>query len=115
MISQSKLQKTLNRLTGPSYHGNKVREQLSRSLPVHVTFHVKGGTIKLPVTIEDGQACLRYKEMVAFSPFIPFADNEEMNIKESNIIVINEAKPEIKENYLNYIGAIVPVEKKIIA
>jgi hypothetical protein len=38
-----------------------------------------------------------------------------MNIKESNIIVINEAKPEIKENYLNYIGAIVPVEKKIIA
>ena len=50
-----------------------------------------------------------------FSPFIPFADNEEMNIKESNIIVINEAKPEIKENYLNYIGAIVPVEKKIIA
>ena len=50
-----------------------------------------------------------------FSPFIPFADNEEMNIKESNIIVINEANPEIKENYLNYIGAIVPVEKKIIA
>ena len=74
MISQSKLQKTLNRLTGPSYHGNKVREQLSRSLPVHVTFHVKGGTIKLPVTIEDGQACIRYKEIVAFSPFIPFDD-----------------------------------------
>ena len=50
-----------------------------------------------------------------FSPFIPFADNEEMNIKETNIIVINEPKPEIKENYLNYIGAIVPVEKKIIS
>ena len=30
-----------------------------------------------------------------FSPFIPFADNEEMNIKESNIIVINEANREI--------------------
>ena len=49
-----------------------------------------------------------------FSPFIPFADNEEMSIKENNIIIVNEPKPEIKENYLNYIGAVVPVENKII-
>ena len=50
-----------------------------------------------------------------FSPFIPFAENEEMSIKENNILIVNEPKPEIKENYLNYIGAIVPVEKKIIS
>ena len=50
-----------------------------------------------------------------FSPFIPFAENEEMIIKEENIIVVNEPKSEIRDNYLNYIGAIVPVEKKIIS
>ena len=50
-----------------------------------------------------------------FSPFIPFAENEEMIIKEDNIIVVNEPKSEIKDNYLNYVGAIVPVEKKIIS
>ena len=50
-----------------------------------------------------------------FSPFIPFAENEEMHIKEEHIITINDPKSEIKNNYLNYIGAIVPVEKKIIA
>ena len=49
-----------------------------------------------------------------FSPFIPYADDEQMSIKESNIIIVNEPKPEIKENYLNYIGAVVPVENKII-
>ena len=50
-----------------------------------------------------------------FSPFIPFAENEEMIIKEENIIVVNEPKSEIRDNYLNYVGAIVPVEKKIIS
>lgn len=50
-----------------------------------------------------------------FSPFIPFAENEEMIIKEENIITINEPKSEIRDNYLQYIGAIVPVEKKIIS
>ena len=50
-----------------------------------------------------------------FSPFIPFAENEEMNIKEENIKTVNEPKKEIRDNYLQYIGAIVPVEKKIIS
>ena len=38
-----------------------------------------------------------------------------MNIKEENIITVNEPKKEIRDNYLQYIGAIVPVEKKIIS
>ena len=38
-----------------------------------------------------------------------------MHIKEEHIITVNDAKSEIRDNYLNYIGAIVPVEKKIIA
>ena len=50
-----------------------------------------------------------------FSPFIPFAENEEMHIKEENIITVNDPKSEIKDNYLQYVGAIVPVEKKIIS
>jgi len=50
-----------------------------------------------------------------FSPFIPFAENEEFDIKEENIITVNEPKTDIRDNYLNYIGAIVPVEKKIIS
>jgi len=50
-----------------------------------------------------------------FSPFIPFAENEEFDIKEENIITVNEPKADIRDNYLNYIGAIVPVEKKIIS
>ena len=49
-----------------------------------------------------------------FSPFIPFAENEEMIIKEENIITVNDPKSEIKDNYLQYVGAIVPVEKKVI-
>ena len=49
-----------------------------------------------------------------FSPFIPFAENEEMHIKEENIITVNDPKSEIKDNYLQYVGAIVPVEKKVI-
>ena len=50
-----------------------------------------------------------------FSPFIPFAENDEFDIKEENIITINEPKTEIRDNYLQYIGAVVPVEKKIIS
>ena len=50
-----------------------------------------------------------------FSPFIPFAENEELKIKTVNIISINEPKKEIRDNYLQYIGAIVPVENKIIS
>jgi len=50
-----------------------------------------------------------------FSPFIPFAENDEFDIKEENIITVNEPKADIRDNYLNYIGAIVPVEKKIIS
>ena len=50
-----------------------------------------------------------------FSPFIPFAENEEFDIKEEHIITVNEPKADIRDNYLNYIGAIVPVEKKIIS
>ena len=49
-----------------------------------------------------------------FSPIIPFAENEEMIIKEENIITVNEPKSEIRDNYLQYVGAIVPVEKKVI-
>tara|TARA_B100000749_G_C18444490_1_gene473658 strand:+ start:2351 stop:2689 length:339 start_codon:yes stop_codon:yes gene_type:complete len=74
MISQSKLQKTLNRLTGPTHHGNLVREQLSRSAPVHVTYHLEEETVNLPITIENGQAYLRYKEIVATAHFVPFDD-----------------------------------------
>ena len=73
-------------------------------------------TIKKPfvlIPMQQNQSSGQESKLY-FSPFIPFADNEEMNIKESNIIVINEPKPEIKENYLNYIGAVVPVENKII-
>jgi hypothetical protein len=50
-----------------------------------------------------------------FSPFIPFAENEEMIIKEQNIITVNEPKTEIRDNYLQYTGQVVPVEKKIIS
>ena len=50
-----------------------------------------------------------------FSPFIPFAENEEFDIKEENIITVNEPKADIRDKYLNYVGAIVPVEKKIIS
>ena len=37
-----------------------------------------------------------------------------MHIKEENIITVNDPKSEIKDNYLQYVGAIVPVEKKVI-
>ena len=79
---------------------------------IHGSVAIKKPFVLIPMAQNPGSSA---ETKLYFSPFIPFADNEEMNIKESNIIVINEAKPEIKENYLNYIGAIVPVEKKIIA
>tara|TARA_Y100001973_G_C5186594_1_gene328237 strand:+ start:1104 stop:1424 length:321 start_codon:yes stop_codon:yes gene_type:complete len=50
-----------------------------------------------------------------FSPFIPFAEKDEMTIKEENIITVNEPKTEIRDNYLQYTGHVVPVEKKIIS
>ena len=50
-----------------------------------------------------------------FSPFIPFAENDEFTIKEENIITVNEPKKEITDNYLQYTGQIIPVEKKIIS
>ena len=33
-----------------------------------------------------------------FSPFIPFAENEEFDIKEENIITVNEPKKDIRGN-----------------
>ena len=50
-----------------------------------------------------------------FSPFIPFAEKDEMTIKEENIITVNEPKTEIRDNYLQYTGQVIPVEKKIIS
>ena len=44
-----------------------------------------------------------------------YAENDEFDIKEENIITVNEPKSEIRDNYLQYIGAVIPVEKKIIA
>jgi len=74
-------------------------------------------TIKKPfVLIPMGQNPGASQESkLYFSPFIPFAENEEFDIKEENIITVNEPKTDIRDNYLNYIGAIVPVEKKIIS
>jgi len=74
-------------------------------------------TIKKPfVLIPMGQNPGASQESkLYFSPFIPFAENEEFDIKEENIITVNEPKADIRDNYLNYIGAIVPVEKKIIS
>ena len=74
-------------------------------------------TIKKPfVLIPMGQNPGASQESkLYFSPFIPFAENEEFDIKEENIITVNEPKTDIRDNYLNYVGAIVPVEKKIIS
>ena len=74
-------------------------------------------TIKKPfVLIPMGQNPGASQESkLYFSPFIPFAENEEFDIKEENIITVNEPKTEIRDNYLQYIGAVVPVEKKIIS
>ena len=47
---------------------------------------------------------------------IPMAQNPGSNTetKEEHIITVNDPKSEIKDNYLQYVGAIVPVEKKVI-
>ena len=51
---------------------------------------IKKPFVLIPMAQNPGSSA---ETKLYFSPFIPFADNEEMNIKESNIIVINEAKP----------------------
>jgi hypothetical protein len=66
----------------------------------------------IPMQRNPGQGA---ETKIYFTPFIPFADNEEFDIKEENIITVNEPKEEIRDNYLQYIGAIIPVEKKIIS
>jgi len=74
-------------------------------------------TIKKPfvlIPMQQNQSSGQESKLY-FSPFIPFAENEEFDIKEENIITVNEPKSEIRDNYLNYVGAIVPVEKKIIS
>ena len=48
-----------------------------------------------------------------FSPFIPFAENEEFDIKEENIITVNEPKTDIRDNYLNYIGQSYQLRKRL--
>ena len=74
-------------------------------------------TIKKPfvlIPMQQNQSASQESKLY-FSPFIPFAENDEFNIKEENIITVNEPKSEIRDNYLQYIGAVIPVEKKIIS
>ena len=73
---------------------------------------IKKPFVLIPMAQNPGSSA---ETKLYFSPYIPFADNEEMHIKEENIITVNDPKKEISDNYLNYIGAIVPVEKKIIS
>jgi hypothetical protein len=68
--------------------------------------------VLIPMTQNPGTGA---ETKLYFSPFIPFAENEEMIIKEQNIITVNEPKTEIRDNYLQYTGQVVPVEKKIIS
>ena len=77
-----------------------------------VSVSIKKPFVLIPMAQNPGSSS---ETKLYFSPFIPFAENEEMIIKEENIIVVNEPKSEIRDNYLNYVGAIVPVEKKIIS
>ena len=77
-----------------------------------VSVSIKKPFVLIPMAQNPGSSS---ETKLYFSPFIPFAENEEMHVKEEHIITINDPKSEIKNNYLNYIGAIVPVEKKIIA
>ena len=77
-----------------------------------VSVSIKKPFVLIPMAQNPGSSS---ETKLFFSPFIPFAENEEMIIKEENIIVVNEPKSEIRDNYLNYVGAIVPVEKKIIS
>ena len=79
---------------------------------VKTVTRIKKPFVLIPMAQNPGTS---QESKLYFSPFIPFAENEEFDIKEENIIKINEPKKDIRDNYLNYIGAIVPVEKKIIS
>ena len=76
-----------------------------------VTTSISKPFVLIPMAQNPGSST---ETKLYFSPFIPFAENEEMILKEENIITVNEPKTEIKDNYLQYVGAIVPVEKKVI-
>ena len=100
----------VNDISGLTFDDEMVSLLAQRNIPV-VIMHINGK----PKTMQKN---ILYSDLVSdIKRFFNKQCNHAINsgIKESNIIVINEAKPEIKENYLNYIGAIVPVEKKIIA
>ena len=79
---------------------------------VKTVTRIKKPFVLIPMAQNPGTS---QESKLYFSPFIPFAENEEFDIKEENIITVNEPKTDIRDNYLNYIGAIVPVEKKIIS
>ena len=79
---------------------------------VKTVTRIKKPFVLIPMAQNPGTS---QESKLYFSPFIPFAENEEFDIKEENIITVNEPKADIRDNYLNYIGAIVPVEKKIIS
>ena len=79
---------------------------------VKTVTRIKKPFVLIPMAQNPGAS---QESKLYFSPFIPFAENEEFNIKEENIITVNEPKTDIRDNYLNYVGAIVPVEKKIIS
>jgi len=79
---------------------------------VKTVTRIKKPFVLIPMAQNPGAS---QESKLYFSPFIPFAENEEFDIKEENIITVNEPKIDIRDNYLNYVGAIVPVEKKIIS
>ena len=79
---------------------------------VKTVTRIKKPFVLIPMAQNPGTS---QESKLYFSPFIPFAENEEFDIKEENIITVNEPKTDIRDNYLNYVGAIVPVEKKIIS
>jgi len=79
---------------------------------VKTVTRIKKPFVLIPMAQNPGAS---QESKLYFSPFIPFADNEEFDIKEENIITVNEPKTDIRDNYLNYVGAIVPVENKIIS
>ena len=62
---------------------------------------IKKPFVLIPMSSKPGSSS---ETKLYFSPFIPFAENEEMHIKEEHIITVNDAKSEIRDNYLNYIG-----------
>ena len=79
---------------------------------VKTVTRIKKPFVLIPMAQNPGTS---QESKLYFSPSIPFAENEEFDIKEENIITVNEPKIDIRDNYLNYVGAIVPVEKKIIS